>query len=132
MKPSKHRRGSANNSGFTLIVVLIAFVILAIGLLAIEALGIGASRLVSRAQKMADYSTWATAKLESSMDSIRQGYAITNSSGSFTGGTWARTVTESAPATGVALRTIRISVRPTASNVMAASDSLTVPGNVFN
>lgn len=129
---STESRRRPSNAGFTLVEVLIAFVILAIGLLAVEALGIGASRLVTRAQRMADYSTWATSKLEASMDSVRQGFVVASTTGTFTGGTWARTVTSAAPATGVVLQTIRISVRPTASSVLAASDSLSVTGNVFN
>jgi len=130
--PTEPRRRRAKNAGFTLVEVLIAFVILAIGLLAIEALGIGASRLVTRAQRMADYSTWATSKLESSLDSIRQGFVVAGATGTLSGGTWERTVTSSAPATGVVFQTIRISVRPTASNILAASDSISVTGNVLN
>lgn len=61
--------------GFTLIEVLIAMVILAVGLLGLEALGIGAARAVVRADQRTEYTSIATAYLESSMQQIRNGAA---------------------------------------------------------
>jgi prepilin-type N-terminal cleavage/methylation domain-containing protein len=125
------RRGPASRRGFTLVEVLIAFVILAVGLLALEAMGIRAARLVTRSQRLADYSTMATSKLEAAMDTIRGGTIPTTTSGSFTGGTWARQVTTTILTSGT-IRNVRISVRPTADAVLATRDSFYVSGNVLN
>ncbi len=65
----RHARGA---DGFTLIEVLIAMVILAIGLLSLEALGIGAARMVGRAERQGDYITQATTRLEGTMAQLRQ------------------------------------------------------------
>lgn len=58
--------------GFTLVEVLVAMVILAIGLLALEALGIGAARAVARADAQSEYTALATARLEQTLVRIRQ------------------------------------------------------------
>ncbi len=62
--------------GFTLVEVLVAMVILAIGLLALEALGIGAARAVARADVMSEYTAAATARMEETLLRIRQGQAL--------------------------------------------------------
>lgn len=59
--------------GFTLVEVLVAMVILAIGLLALEALGIGAARAVARADLQSEYTSLATARMEETLLRIRQG-----------------------------------------------------------
>jgi Tfp pilus assembly protein PilV len=117
--------------GFTIIEVLIAFVILAIGLLALEGLGIGAARMVTRAQRLSDYNNFATSKLEETLSLIRQGTTPSSSSGSFSGGTWVVTPGSSAMGTAT-LRTVTVSIRPTAGRVLAASDSFSVTGYVLN
>jgi prepilin-type N-terminal cleavage/methylation domain-containing protein len=58
--------------GFTLIEVLIAIVILAVGLLALEAMGIGAARAVARAGESSEYTALATDKLERALNLARQ------------------------------------------------------------
>lgn len=63
--------------GFTLIEVVIAMVILSVGLLALEALGIYASRMVARAQRESMYVANATSYLETVSGQIRTGQAIT-------------------------------------------------------
>lgn len=65
------RRRVRGQDGFTLIEVLIAMVILAVGLLGLEALGIGAARLVGRAERQGDYITAATTRLETTMAQLR-------------------------------------------------------------
>lgn len=58
--------------GFTLVEVLVAMVILAIGLLALEALGIGAARAVARADVQSEYTALATERMEQTLLRIRQ------------------------------------------------------------
>ncbi len=63
--------------GFTLVEVLVAMVILAIGLLALEALGIGAARAVARADVQSEYTALATQRMEETLMRIRQGLTVT-------------------------------------------------------
>ena len=60
-----------SQDGFTLIEVLIAMVILSVGLLGLEALGIGASRMIGRAEKESRMSTLAATHLESGLTRAR-------------------------------------------------------------
>jgi prepilin-type N-terminal cleavage/methylation domain-containing protein len=64
------RRGE---DGFTLIEVLFAMIILSIGLLGLEALGIGAARSVARANAQSEFALVATQDLEISLQAIRNG-----------------------------------------------------------
>lgn len=64
----KARRG---REGFTLVEVLVAMVILAIGLLALEALGIGAARAVAAADARSEYTSLATAQMEETLARVR-------------------------------------------------------------
>jgi prepilin-type N-terminal cleavage/methylation domain-containing protein len=57
--------------GFTLIEVLAALVILAVGLLSVEALGIGASRSVTFADRQSEYAVASSAALESALQALR-------------------------------------------------------------
>jgi prepilin-type N-terminal cleavage/methylation domain-containing protein len=68
---AKLRRRPSRREGFTLIEVLIAMVILAVGLLALEAMGIGAARLVARADRQSEYTAMATADLEAALNQYR-------------------------------------------------------------
>lgn len=62
-----------SEGGFTLIEVLVAMVILAIGLLGLEALGIGAARSLALAERQSSYVTLASDSLESALHQLRQG-----------------------------------------------------------
>ena len=62
--------------GFSLVEVLVAMVILAIGLLALEALGIGAARAVARADVQSEYTALATQQMEETLMRIRQGVTL--------------------------------------------------------
>jgi prepilin-type N-terminal cleavage/methylation domain-containing protein len=62
--------------GFSLVEVLVAMVILAIGLLALEALGIGAARAVARADVQSEYTALATERMEQTLLRIRQNLAL--------------------------------------------------------
>jgi type IV pilus assembly protein PilV len=53
-----------DRAGFTLIEVLIAMVVLAVGLLALESLAIGASRSIATANRMTEYTLIASQQLE--------------------------------------------------------------------
>jgi prepilin-type N-terminal cleavage/methylation domain-containing protein len=64
---------SRGRDGFTLIEILVAMVILAIGLLGLEALGIGAARSIALADRQSAYTIVATDSLESALQQLRQG-----------------------------------------------------------
>jgi prepilin-type N-terminal cleavage/methylation domain-containing protein len=63
----------SDRSGFTLVEVLVAMVILAVGLLGLEALGIGVVRSLSLAQRQSQYATLASDSLESALHQLRGG-----------------------------------------------------------
>ena len=63
----------AGQQGFTLIEVLIALVILAVGMLALEALGIYAVRAVGQADRNSRAAAVATLYLEDALQQIRTG-----------------------------------------------------------
>ena len=69
MSTERSRRGQ---EGFTLIEVLAAMVIVAVGLLAVQALGIGAARTVVRADHQSELAALATATIEARQQAIRQ------------------------------------------------------------
>jgi prepilin-type N-terminal cleavage/methylation domain-containing protein len=68
----KTERGPRGEAGFTLIEVLAAMVILSVGLLALEALGIGAARSVASADRQTRYTAVATRVMEGRQQEIRQ------------------------------------------------------------
>lgn len=59
--------------GFTLMEVLVAMVILAVGLLALESLAIGGARMVARADRQSEFTTVASAQLEQVLQRIELG-----------------------------------------------------------
>jgi type IV pilus modification protein PilV len=60
-----------NREGFSLIEVLVAMVILAIGLLALESMAIGAARHVAAANRTTEYTHVATQQMESVLERLR-------------------------------------------------------------
>lgn len=60
-----------DRGGFTLIEVLIAMVILAVGLLALEAMAIGASQSIAVANRMTEYTLIASQQLETVLEQAR-------------------------------------------------------------
>lgn len=64
-------RAPRGDEGFTLIEVMIAMVILAVGLLSLEALGIGAARVVTLSEKQGRYATLAASTMETMRNDIR-------------------------------------------------------------
>jgi prepilin-type N-terminal cleavage/methylation domain-containing protein len=59
-------------AGFTLVEVLIAMVVLAVGLLALESMAIGASRKIATANRMTEYTLIASQQLETTQARVRQ------------------------------------------------------------
>lgn len=59
-------------AGFTLIEVLVAMLILAVGLLGLEALGIGAARSIVRADQNSEYAMLASRTMEGRILDIRR------------------------------------------------------------
>jgi prepilin-type N-terminal cleavage/methylation domain-containing protein len=59
--------------GFTLVEVLVAMVILAVGLLALEAVGIGAARMVARADRESELTALAADRLERTLNELDRG-----------------------------------------------------------
>ena len=71
-----HRR--LGEDGFTLIEVLVAMVILAVGLLSLEALGIGAARSLAVAETKNEIVSSATTYMEETQQQIRRQLAASN------------------------------------------------------
>lgn len=65
-------RARAGESGFTLLEVLMAMVIVAIGVLGLEALGISAARSIEEAARLSGQAVIAADSLESAMHQLRQ------------------------------------------------------------
>jgi type IV pilus assembly protein PilV len=141
-------RPARADAGFTLIEVLIAMVILAIGLLAVEALGIGAARTVQRARVQSAYTALATDEMEQVMATIDSDpdtdiddleYTVPAGNGAASGAQVTRTATFAAIAgtqpTGrpnLNLWTVVVSVLPPAgSSLIAPSDSVHLESNVI-
>lgn len=70
-EPRHPRRGG--DAGFTLIEVLAAMIILSIGLLGLQALGISAARSNAFAQRQSEYAQHATRYVEAAVDSVSRG-----------------------------------------------------------
>ena len=71
MATTEAARPGDDRGGFTLIEVLIAMVILAVGLLALEAMAIGASRSIAAANRMTEYTLIASQQLETVLEQAR-------------------------------------------------------------
>lgn len=71
--------------GFTLIEVVVAMVILAVGLLALEALGIGAARSVNTANRQSELAVVATGALEETIRQVKSNPGAAASTGELCG-----------------------------------------------
>lgn len=104
----RRRRGRA---GFTLIEVLVAMVVLAIGLLALEAMGVGAARAVARAGESSEYTALATDRLERALNTARQGQTPANTD-VMVDGARVQTLTTTAASGTRTLYTVTVTVTP--------------------
>lgn len=124
-------RAARADAGFTLIEVLIALVILAVGLLALEAMGIGAARMVARAQNQSEYAAAASDTLEKTLNRIRafNGAAgptsYTLADGATVALNVARTDLDDA-STALDLWSVTVTVTPPSGGVLRASDGVTL------
>ena len=130
------------DAGFSLIEVLIAMIILSVGLLALESLGIGAARTVRRAQVQSNYAATAQDLLERTLVRASQSPTTAIADTSYTGTSGERVFRTatfvSIPGTtrtgGGTLSNWTITVRvlpPTNRGVLAASDSVRMVSNVI-
>jgi type IV pilus assembly protein PilV len=129
-------RTARADAGFTLIEVLIALVILAVGLLALEAMGIGAARMVARAQNQSEYAAAASDTLEKTLNRIRAGSgAVGTSSYTLSDGAGvalnvARTDLDNA-STALDLWSVTVTVTPPSGGALRPSDGVTLRSNVL-
>jgi Tfp pilus assembly protein PilV len=114
--------------------VLIAMVILSVGLLGLEALGVGASRMVSRAERQGALVAVASDTLERTLSRFRtaaNAAALPNVSQAFLTSR-SDTIRVSVTGAGTRLRTVSVTAIPSPSSVvLRRADSLRVTGNVF-
>lgn len=71
MAPTEAAGPRSDRGGFTLVEVLIAMLILAVGLLGLEAMAIGASRSIAAANRMTEYTLIASQQLETVLAQAR-------------------------------------------------------------
>lgn len=121
------------DAGFSLIEVLIAFVILAVGLLSLEALGIGAARMVTRAERQGEFATAAADTLEGVMFRLRNDLNFTSpSTYSLQGATMTITATATPVADGNTMWNMSALVVPATSKVLTPADSFRISSHVFD
>jgi type IV pilus modification protein PilV len=129
---SNERSGASGRQGFTLIEVLVSMVILAIGLLALEALAVGAARMTVRADRESQYATVATDQMESLLETIDRGQNP-GAGGRTTrpdGAVIETVVTRAVVGDGQAVYTVQVTVTPPASRTWNL-DPITVVGRAF-
>lgn len=104
----RRRRG---REGFTLVEVLVAMVILAVGLLALEAMGIGAARMVARADRESELTALASDRLERALNRVDMGQVPQGGVEDLAGNSVATVVGQTAVA-GRILYTVTVTVTP--------------------
>jgi prepilin-type N-terminal cleavage/methylation domain-containing protein len=135
-------RADHGDAGFSLIEVLFALVILAVGVLALESMGIGAARSVRRARMQTAYAVLAADELEQALARIERAPAQPLEPREYTAADGSRVRREAGftPVAGtepprggtLGLWTVTVSVRPPAiPGVLAPSDSVRVTSRVL-
>ena len=136
-EPTGPRRRDARG-GFTLIEVLIALVILSVGLLGLEALGIGAARMVNLAQRQSEWAALGTQYLEAALADIREGNDVADEGlnadvdgpkGTDVRVTWL--VTALSNATGQERHDVTVTVIPEDRGWIGPQDSIQMVGSVI-
>jgi prepilin-type N-terminal cleavage/methylation domain-containing protein len=129
---STERHPLERRDGFTLIEVLVAMVILAVGLLGLEALGIHAFRSVALAERNSQAATIATMYVEQAIGELRSASATVPAPVSTTVDGY--TVVREAPCTpagGPAAQVrVRVTVTPPARG--PAANPLSLRSDIFN
>lgn len=121
-------------AGFTLVEVLVAMVVLAVGLLGLEALGVGAARMVNRAERQHGLVAAASDTLERTLGRIRAtpaGTAIPEVQQRFmVAGRDSIRVHVTSP--GSRLTTVSVTAIPSpSSSLLRRADSVRITGHVF-
>ncbi|HEX6040740.1 type IV pilus modification PilV family protein [Longimicrobium sp.] len=111
-EPRRPRR--LGREGFTLAEVLVAMVILAVGLLALEAMGIGAARMVARADREGELTELATDRLERALNQVDMGTIPSAATETVGGNALATSVATQAMGTRT-LVTVTVSATPPAN-----------------
>jgi prepilin-type N-terminal cleavage/methylation domain-containing protein len=106
-----------DRGGFSLIEVLIAMVLLAVGLLALESLAIGASRSIATANRMTEYTLIASQRLETMQERARTGLPVQPSVQQLANGTTVQTAVQENVQGGATLWTISVTVTPPPTGV---------------
>jgi prepilin-type N-terminal cleavage/methylation domain-containing protein len=127
-----------SDAGFTMIEVLIAMVLLAVGLLSLEAVGIGAARLNARAERQSAYVARATGQMESALRDVRRVQALTAATPTpvtLPDGAVMTTTLTASDGDGVAatseLYTLKVKVKPAAGNTVLKKDSVLLTTNTY-
>jgi prepilin-type N-terminal cleavage/methylation domain-containing protein len=131
-------RRERSDAGFTIIEVLIAMVLLAVGLLSLEAVGIGAARLNARAERQSAYVARATGQMESALRDVRRVQALTAATPAtltLPDGAVMTTSVKGSDGDNVAatneLYTVQVKVKPAAGNRVLRNDSVLLTTNTY-
>lgn len=117
------------DAGFTLVEVMIALVILAVGLLSLEALGIGAARMVNRAQLQSQYVTAAADTLEPVMAALRDDLIESYPTSTVPVRNGSMVVTAARNGT---MWTVSATITPASSSLFSADETIQVTSYVFD
>lgn len=116
-----------DQGGYTLVEVVVALIILSVGLLGLEALGIGASRMVNRAQRQSEYTEAAANLLEGAIATIRNNQTPTPGTSTHQGATLALTAVRAGD-----MWTVSVKITPpTTTRLFSASDTSRITSYVF-
>ncbi len=131
-------RRARSDAGFTMIEVLIAMVLLAVGLLSLEAVGIGAARLNARAERQSAYVARATGQMESALRDVRRVQALTAATPAtvtLPDGAVMTTSVSGTDGDGVVatkeLYTVQVKVKPAAATKVLKGDSVLLTTNTY-